>query len=109
MLAVHGGGYIGGSMHSHRTMFGHIAKAAGCLALIPDYRLAPEHIFPAALDDVLTSYRWLLAHGESVLTGDSFFHLNALGEPLPGTAPGPEISIPPGLGQGLAETAQPSG
>jgi acetyl esterase/lipase len=76
ILALHGGGFIGGSMYTHRKMFGHLAKAAGCRALAIDYRLAPEHKYPAALDDTLAAYRWLLerekiAPAHLALAGDS--------------------------------------
>ena len=50
-------------MHSHRKLAAHLAKAAGAHALVIDYRLAPEHPFPAQLDDAVTAYRWLLAEG----------------------------------------------
>jgi epsilon-lactone hydrolase len=75
VLCVHGGGFVTGSMYSHRKFYGHLAKAVGCRALIPDYRRSPEHAFPAALDDVVAAYRWLLAQGleanHIVLAGDS--------------------------------------
>jgi len=75
LLGIHGGGFCGGSMYSHRKLYGHFAKAIGCRALIVDYRLAPEHIFPTALDDVLMAYRWLLeqdiAPKHIVVAGDS--------------------------------------
>jgi acetyl esterase/lipase len=60
LLCIHGGGYIGGSMYSHRKMFGHFAKSVGCRALAIDYRLAPDHPHPAALDDCVVVYKWLL-------------------------------------------------
>ena len=53
---VHGGGYVIMSMHTHRRMVAHIAKAAGVRALSVDYRLAPEHPHPAAVDDSVTAY-----------------------------------------------------
>jgi len=75
VLCVHGGGFVTGSMYSHRKFYGHLAKAIGCRALIPDYRRSPEHAFPAALDDVVAAYRWLLDQGleanHIVLAGDS--------------------------------------
>ena len=63
ILYLHGGGFAAGSMHSHRKLAGHIAKAAGCRALVTNYRLAPEHPFPAGIQDNVTAYRWLLDSG----------------------------------------------
>ncbi|GEL20038.1 alpha/beta hydrolase [Pseudonocardia asaccharolytica] len=60
---THGGGFACNSMHSHRKLAGHLARAAGVPALVIDYRLAPEHPFPAQLTDALTAYRWLLDQG----------------------------------------------
>ncbi len=75
VLFLHGGGYIIGSLKSHRDLVARLAAAAGVRSLLIDYRLAPEHLFPAALDDALTAYRWLLANGTKpehiVLAGDS--------------------------------------
>lgn len=51
------------SMHSDRKAAGHIAKAAGARSLVVDFRLAPEHPYPAQLDDAETAYRWLLSQG----------------------------------------------
>ncbi|MDB4881807.1 MAG: Acetyl esterase/lipase [Gemmatimonadetes bacterium] len=63
ILAIHGGGYVSGSIYTHRKMFGHLAKAAGCRALSIEYRRTPEHVHPAAIDDVFGAYRWILRHG----------------------------------------------
>lgn len=63
LICFHGGGYVTGSRSSHRKMFGHIAAAAGAPALIVDYRRAPEHPYPAAVDDALLVYRWAVASG----------------------------------------------
>jgi epsilon-lactone hydrolase len=75
ILAVHGGGFVGGSLYTHRKLFGHVAKAAGVRALLVDYRLAPKFVFPAQLDDVVAAYRWVLgqgfAPGHVALCGDS--------------------------------------
>ena len=60
LLYLHGGGYGIGSPRSHRHLAGDIARRAGVTALVPDYRLAPEHPFPAAVDDALAVYRALL-------------------------------------------------
>ncbi len=75
MLYFHGGGYVIGSIASHREQASFLAAAAGCAALIIDYRLAPEHPFPAALQDARAAYRWLLNNRcdpeRIVLAGDS--------------------------------------
>ncbi|MGQ0482213.1 MAG: alpha/beta hydrolase [Pseudonocardia sp.] len=63
VLYTHGGGFVVGSRHTHRKLAGHLAKAIGCRALVVDYRRAPEHPFPAQLDDSVRAYRWLLAQG----------------------------------------------
>lgn len=59
ILYLHGGGYAVGAALSHRGLVGKIAAETGLKALNLDYRLAPEHPFPAALDDVIAAYRWL--------------------------------------------------
>lgn len=75
ILFVHGGGFRMGSIASHRDLCFRIARATGCRALSLGYRLAPEHPFPAALDDAIAAYRRLLEQGynanEIVLAGDS--------------------------------------
>ena len=75
LLCLHGGGYVVCSMYSHRKVYGHLAKAIGCRALIPHYRRAPEHVHPAPVDDAATAYGWLIdrgiAPGHIALTGDS--------------------------------------
>ncbi len=63
VLYLHGGGYCTGSLDSHRGLAGRIAVAAGCPVVTLDYRLAPEHPFPAALTDALAAYRELVALG----------------------------------------------
>lgn len=60
LLCFHGGGYVLGSMYSHRKLFGHFAKAVGCRALIVDYRRAPEHLHPGPVRDCVATYRALL-------------------------------------------------
>jgi len=75
LLYLHGGAYVLGSFKSHRDMVARISAASGVRGLLIDYRLAPEHVFPAAIEDALTAYRWLLANGTKpehiVLGGDS--------------------------------------
>ncbi|MEX1153342.1 alpha/beta hydrolase [Parvibaculum sp.] len=75
VLYFHGGGYVLGSPVSHRHLTARLALAARARVLSVDYRLAPEHPFPAAVDDGLKAYRWLLdaghAPGTIALAGDS--------------------------------------
>jgi epsilon-lactone hydrolase len=75
VLYLHGGGYVIGSPRSHRHLAAAIARAAGTRALLLDYRLAPEHPFPAALEDAVAAYEWLLHAGIApvrvVIAGDS--------------------------------------
>ena len=59
----HGGGFVSNTMHSHRKLAAHLAKAAGVRALVLDYRLAPEDPYPAQLDDAVAAYHWLLDGG----------------------------------------------
>lgn len=63
ILYAHGGGYVSGSCRSHRVHAGKFAAGTGAGVLLFDYRLAPEHPFPAALEDTLTAYEWMLARG----------------------------------------------
>ena len=75
MLYLYGGGYMLGSPASRRKTAGHLAVAAGVRVLVPTYRLAPEHPFPAAVEDAVQAYRWLLEQGVApsrlVVAGDS--------------------------------------
>lgn len=71
LLYLHGGGYIVGSCDMHRQMVSHIARAGKIQTLLPEYRLAPEHKFPAAIEDCLTIYKSLLDNG--VKSGDVVF------------------------------------
>jgi len=75
MLYLHGGGFVMGSIVSHRHLVARIARASAARCLAIDYRLAPEHPFPAALDDAVAAYRWLLDHhadpARLVVAGDS--------------------------------------
>ena len=101
ILYVHGGGYVMGSAGSHRDVTGRLSKASGARVLSLNYRLAPEHPFPAPVDDAVAAYRWLLAQGISssniAIAGDSaggglaFATLLALrdaGDPLPAAGVG---------------------
>ncbi|GGE56520.1 acetylesterase [Streptosporangium jomthongense] len=75
LLYLHGGGYIIGSAATHKGLTGHLAKASGCLVVTPDYRLAPEHPFPAALDDAEATWNALIDEGfaseQIAVAGDS--------------------------------------
>jgi acetyl esterase/lipase len=70
-----GGGYISGTCSDHRTIIAKVAQATGVAVLMFDHRLAPEHPYPAALEDALTAYRWLLEQGTNpeniVIMGES--------------------------------------
>jgi monoterpene epsilon-lactone hydrolase len=72
---LHGGGYTLGSVNTHREMISRISRAAGARTLAIDYRLAPENPFPAALEDAMAAYRWLLSTGVDparlAIAGDS--------------------------------------
>jgi acetyl esterase/lipase len=63
LLYFHGGGYLLGSIKSHRALLERLATATEGSVLAVDYRLAPENTFPAALNDALYAYRWLLKEG----------------------------------------------
>lgn len=75
IIYAHGGSFIYGSLVSHAELVARLAVASGARVLAIDYRLAPEHPFPAALDDMVSAYRWLLAEGTPaqriVFAGDS--------------------------------------
>jgi acetyl esterase/lipase len=75
IVFFHGGGYQIGSLDSHRNVMARLSGYAGCRVLGVNYRLAPEHRFPAPVDDALAAYRWLLAQGAApdriALCGDS--------------------------------------
>jgi acetyl esterase/lipase len=95
-LYLHGGGYVLGSMRTHRVMLAQLSRASGCSVLGLEYRLAPEHPFPTPVEDTLAAYRWLLTRGydprKIVLGGDSaggglvvaaMVAMRYFGEPLP--------------------------
>ena len=75
VLYLHGGGYVIGSINTHREICSRISRAGGARVLLIDYRLAPEAPFPAAVDDSVKAYRWLLSQGVSAkkiaVAGDS--------------------------------------
>lgn len=96
VLYFHGGGYFFCSPRTHRPVTAGLARHLGCATLALQYRLAPEHPYPAALEDALAAYRWVLSQGiapENIaLAGDSaggglalatLVSLRDHGEPLP--------------------------
>lgn len=101
VLYFHGGGYVTGSRNTHRGLAGRIARSARARVLLPDYRLAPEHPFPAAVEDATTCWRWLISEGHApnhmAIAGDSaggglamatLLALKASGDALPACAVG---------------------
>jgi len=99
ILYLHGGGYAIGSIATHRGVVSRLSAASGAAGLALDYRLAPEHPFPAAVEDALAAYRWLLAQGIApgriAIAGDSagggltvaaLVALRDAGDPLPACA-----------------------
>ena len=75
ILYLHGGGYYTGSINTHRDLVARLGRAARMRVLAIDYRLAPEHPYPAAAEDATTAYRWLVATGYEpaniIIAGDS--------------------------------------
>jgi acetyl esterase/lipase len=99
MLYLHGGGYATGSAFGYRPLVGALTMAADTGVLLPEYRLAPEHPFPAAVEDGVRTYRWILDSGTDpgrvTCAGDSsggglvlslLIRLKQLGLPMPGRA-----------------------
>jgi len=73
LLFLHGGGHVAGSAFGYRPLAGALADAAGTGVVVPDYRLAPEHPFPASVQDAVRAYRWMLDRGATriIVAGDS--------------------------------------
>jgi epsilon-lactone hydrolase len=99
ILYLHGGAYCIGSLNTHRGLAGYLSSATGARVLLIEYRLAPEHPFPAALEDATASYRWLVKSGVDpkriIIAGDSagggltlatLVSLRDAGDPLPAGA-----------------------
>lgn len=99
VLHLHGGAYMAGSAFGYRPLAGCLADAAAAGVLVPDYRLAPEHPFPAAVEDATRAYLWMLDQGtdaaQVTVTGDSagaglllslLITLRQQDLPMPGTA-----------------------
>ena len=116
VLYFHGGGYIIGSPRTHRAMLAHLSRDSGARVLALDYRLAPEHPFPAPVEDAVASYRWLLDEGFDpdgiALAGDSagggltvaaLVQIRYLGLPIPGAG----VCISPWVDmEGLGESME---
>ena len=117
---LHGGGYAIGSVKTHRELVSRVLRAAGARALAIDYRLAPEHPFPAAVEDATTAYRWLLENGVEptriVIAGDSagggltvatLVALRDAGDPLPaaGVCLSPWVDLE-GIGESMTARAE---
>lgn len=120
VLYLHGGGYVLGSLNTHRALVGTLAQRCGVTALAINYRKAPEYPFPAALDDALLAYRWLLAQGYApasiIVAGDSaggglalalLLALRDGGEALPaaavGLSPWTDLRLPVSLLRRVAQ------
>jgi monoterpene epsilon-lactone hydrolase len=73
LLYLHGGGHVAGSAFGYRPLVGALAEQAGTGVVVPDYRLAPEHPFPAAVEDAVRAYQWMLDRGSPrvIVAGDS--------------------------------------
>jgi len=115
LLYLHGGMYVTGSAFGYRHLAASLADAAGTGVLLPDYRLAPEFVYPAAVEDAVRAYRWMLDRGASQVTvaGDSsgcglvlslLLSLKQQGIPMPSGA----ILLSPWNDMRPAGTAQPS-
>jgi acetyl esterase len=66
LVWFHGGGFVAGSIESHDGVCRALASRAGVVVVSVDYRLAPEHVFPAGLDDAIATARWVLENGASI-------------------------------------------
>jgi monoterpene epsilon-lactone hydrolase len=119
ILYLHGGGYVIGSINTHRSLAAGVSRAAKARVLLIDYRLAPENPHPAAVEDSTAAYRWLLAQGFSpqriVVAGDSagggltaatLVALRDKGEKLPaaGVCLSPWVDLE-GLGESMTSKA----
>ena len=120
VLYFHGGGYIIGSPRTHRPMLAHLSRDSAVRVLSLDYRLAPEHPFPAPVEDAVASYRWLLQEGfdpsRIALGGDSagggltvaaLVQIRYLGLPVPaaGVCVSPWVDME-GLGESMETRAE---
>jgi acetyl esterase/lipase len=119
VLYLHGGGYVMGSRRTHRELVSRIAREAAARVLVIEYRLAPEHPFPAAVEDATAAYRWLrkqgIAAGSISIAGDSagggltlatLLALRDAGDALPACA----VCLSPWTDlEGTGASAQPGG
>jgi epsilon-lactone hydrolase len=120
ILHLHGGGYVIGSINTHRALAAGLSRAAKARVLLIGYRLAPEHPHPAAVEDALAAYRWLLAQGFSpnrlAIAGDSagggltiaaLVALRDAGEKLPaaGVCLSPWVDLE-GIGESMTTKAE---
>ena len=120
VLYFHGGGYIIGSPRTHRAMMSHLSRDSAARVLALDYRLAPEHPFPAPVEDSVAAYRWLLNEGfdpaRIALGGDSagggltvaaLVQIRYLGLPMPaaGVCVSPWVDME-GLGESMETRAK---
>lgn len=119
VLYLHGGGYVMGSRRTHRELASRIAREAAARVLVLEYRLAPEHPFPAAVEDATAAYRWLrkqgIATGSIAIAGDSagggltlatLLGLRDAGDALPACA----VCLSPWTDlEGTGASAQPGG
>jgi epsilon-lactone hydrolase len=85
MLYLHGGGYQVGSLRSHGPLAAELGRVTGRRVLLPEYRLAPEHPFPAAVEDTLAAWRWMVSGGGGLALA-LLQHLRDTGEDLPAGA-----------------------
>lgn len=95
LLCLHGGGFVGGSIYSHRRLYAHIAKQTRVRALALDYRQLPDHPHPAAAEDTEAAYRWLLGEGfdRIAVIGDSAGGALALGLAITSGLPSPATVV----------------
>lgn len=75
ILYIHGGGFVSGGISTHRRLVGHLASATGARSLLASYGHAPEHVYPAQLDQITRAYEWVLGQGAEsdrlAIAGDS--------------------------------------
>ena len=100
LLYLHGGGYVLGNLNTHRDLAAAISQASGAAALAVDYRLAPEHPYPAAVDDALTAYQFMRTHGPDGPGAAEALYIN-------GESAGGGLALATALAARAAETPLP--